>query len=190
MRIIGGIHRSRIILGPKDAQTTRPITDRVKVSLFDRLTAMAVLEGAALDIFSGTGSLGLEALSRGLDHVTFIERDRIARDLLKSNIETLRFGEQTTILSVDAFSGGWINLLPHRPLNLVFLDPPYALMLEPKDAARIADLIARLAESVAPEGVLVLRTQESVAAPVVEGWEGPASYAYGSMTLHFYQRPG
>ena len=90
MRIIGGTHRSRRLHPPPDAETTRPITDRVKVSLFDRLWDAGLLdEGNALDIFSGTGSLGLEALSRGLSHCTFIERDKHALRLLKKNIDEL-----------------------------------------------------------------------------------------------------
>jgi 16S rRNA (guanine966-N2)-methyltransferase len=188
MRIIGGIHRSRNILGPKDDRTTRPITDRVKTSLFDRLTSMAVLEGAVLDIFSGTGSLGLEALSREVDHVTFIERDRSARDLLNENIQTLGFRDQSAVMSVDALSPTWIPLLPHRPVNLIFLDPPYRMMEDEKDTVRITELMARLAEITAADGVLVLRTDDRAKAPVVEGWQGPTSYGYGSMALHFYQR--
>ena len=80
MRIIGGIHRSRHLHPPRDIHTTRPITDRVKVALFDRLWDAGLLEGGSvLDIFSGTGSLGLEALSRGMDHCIFIERDKYSR---------------------------------------------------------------------------------------------------------------
>jgi 16S rRNA (guanine966-N2)-methyltransferase len=188
MRIIGGTHRSRNILGPKDDTTTRPITDRVKTSLFDRLTSMAVLEGAVLDIFSGTGSLGLEALSREVDHVTFIERDRGARELLKVNLKTLGFDDKSAVLSVDALSTTWIPLLPHRPVNLIFLDPPYRMMHDEKDLPRLAELMAKLAEVTAEEGVLVLRTDDRATAPTVAGWQGPASHAYGSMVLHFYQR--
>ncbi|MHC4996742.1 MAG: RsmD family RNA methyltransferase, partial [Planctomycetota bacterium] len=83
MRIIAGDHRGRRLLGPEGKNTTRPITDRVKVSLFDRLAAAGRIEGAVvLDLFSGTGSMGLECLSRGARHVTFVDRDRVALDRL------------------------------------------------------------------------------------------------------------
>lgn len=189
MRIIGGIHRSRTILGPKDDTITRPITDRVKTSLFDRLASMGALGGGAVvDVFSGTGSLGLEALSRGADHCTFIERDRPARQLLEQNLEALKLTDQTAVLSVNAVSPAWLALLPHKPLTLVFLDPPYAMVREPKELAELMALVERLAAVTEPQGVLVLRTPEEITPPAAAGWVGPASYGYGSMSLHFYER--
>ncbi len=188
MRIIGGTHRSRNILPPKDDQTTRPITDRVKTSLFDRLTSMEAYDGHALDIFAGTGSLGLEALSRGMDSCTFIERDRNARDLLESNLETLGFQAKATVLSVDAFSAAWLRLLPHLPVNLIFLDPPYRMMADEKDHDRIIALMTRLAGVAAAHALMVLRTESHDSGPRVDGWNGPESFSYGSMTLHFYER--
>lgn len=189
MRIIAGIHRSRLIQPPPDSDKTRPITDRVKQAMFDRLTAMAVLEGAAVDVFSGTGSLGLEALSRGVDHCTFIERDRATRRVLEANIASLALGDKSVVMSGEALSGAWITQLPHKPLNLIFLDPPYALVVDEAEAKRVAALIAMLGPHTHPEGVLVLRTPSNQDAPPVDGWEGPATHTYGTMSLHFYQRP-
>lgn len=188
MRIIAGIHRSRIILPPRNEGTTRPITDRVKQTLFDRLVNRQVLDGPALDIFSGTGSLGLEALSRGVDHCTFIERDRSAREVLQKNLDNLRLTPQATVLSVDALGGGWINALPRKPVQLIFCDPPYRMTQDPDAMPRLLDLIHRLAEVATTDGVLVLRTEQHIAVPPVEGWLGPESRNYGSMTLHFYDR--
>ncbi|MCX5661938.1 MAG: 16S rRNA (guanine(966)-N(2))-methyltransferase RsmD [Planctomycetota bacterium] len=189
MRIIGGIHRSRTILGPKDDTITRPITDRVKTSLFDRLASMGALgDGSVVDVFSGTGSLGLEALSRGAKHCTFIERDRPARQLLEQNIKTLRLTEQAAVLSVNAVSPAWIALLPRKPLALVFLDPPYAMVREPKELAELMALVEKLAPIMEPLGALTLRTPEEVTPPAAAGWDGPASFNYGSMTLHFYSK--
>jgi len=101
MRIIAGTHRRRPILGPPDEKVTRPITARVKEALFSRLVQARALPFVeddpedqpgpiyALDIFSGTGSLGLEALSRGADHCTFVDRDRKARQLLAERGEAI-----------------------------------------------------------------------------------------------------
>ncbi|MBL4701339.1 MAG: RsmD family RNA methyltransferase [Phycisphaeraceae bacterium] len=101
MRIIGGTYRHRKIQGPVGDQTTRPITDRVKQSVFDRLAVLGVFEGPALDLFSGTGSMGLEALSRGCSHCTFIDRNRSARDILESNIKMLEAEDQVTVMGSD-----------------------------------------------------------------------------------------
>ncbi|MCE9589781.1 MAG: 16S rRNA (guanine(966)-N(2))-methyltransferase RsmD [Planctomycetes bacterium] len=189
MRIIAGTHRSRLIKPPRDQETTRPITDRVKQALFDRLTMMAVFDGAAVDLFAGTGSLGLEALSRGSEHCTFIERDRDTRKVLDDNIKTLGFADRAVVMSSDVLLGVWVAQLPHKPANLIFLDPPYAMMADEAEVKKIEALIARLAEHTHPEGVLVLRTKDGVTPPTVEGWEGPATYNYGSMSVHLYQRP-
>jgi 16S rRNA (guanine966-N2)-methyltransferase len=203
MRVIGGIHRSRKLLAPKDDSVTRPITDRVKQSLFDRLWALGavqepeegVAEGAGgnvLDIFAGTGSLGIEALSRGSARCVLIERDRDARRLLEQNLAALDLAGRALVLGMDALAGGWVGVVPteFRPVRVVFLDPPYALTDTPASAAGIAGLMATLAAApglMEPGGVLVLRTRDRATPPGgVPGWEGPASHAYGSMVLHFY----
>src|SRR3954469_11129678 len=102
MRIIAGQFRSRVILPPEDAQTTRPITDRVKQSLFDILTPL--LEGTIVyDVFAGTGSMGLESLSRGAAHATFFEADRSALQRLKKNIASLGVEKSATVIPGDLF---------------------------------------------------------------------------------------
>lgn len=192
MRIIAGTHRSRLILPPKDDRTTRPITDRVKQSLFDRLASMGMLgEGNVLDIFSGTGSMGLEALSRGADHCTFLERDREARELLEKNLDVLQFARQATVLSADALSLGWIGVLGRKPVRLAFCDPPYAMTLDETLSQRVVEVIAALGAAAGvmePGGVLVLRTDDHAKAHEAAGWTGPISHGYGSMVLHFYEK--
>src|SRR6266576_5708636 len=102
MRIIGGQFRSRLILGPEDDRTTRPITDRVKQSLFDIVTPL--LEGAIVyDCFAGTGSMGLESLSRGAARATFFEADRSALGRLRKNIEALRAADRSEVIAGDLF---------------------------------------------------------------------------------------
>ena len=189
MRIVGGIHRSRKLIPPQDTITTRPITDRVKTSLFDRLAARGMLDGGnVLDMFTGTGSLGLEALSRGSEHCTFIERDRDARKRLESNIETLRLGDESTVMGVDALSAAWINLLPHKPLSLVFCDPPYRMTQDEQDRERIIKQLVRLAAICEPAAVLVVRTDDRTPMPQIEGFSVPHMLDYGSMHGHWYER--
>src|SRR5437016_8160373 len=101
MRIIAGEFRSRQLLAPR-SDATRPITDRAKQSLFDIL--QPDLPGAIVyDCFAGTGSMGLECLSRGAAHVTFFESDRSAVALLRKNIATLGVSDRSTVIDRDLF---------------------------------------------------------------------------------------
>src|SRR5436309_11051741 len=101
MRIIAGEFRSRKLLAPA-TDATRPITDRVKQSLFDILSPR--IEGARIyDCFAGTGSMGLECLSRGAAHTTFFESNRSATALLKKNIAVLRVQDRSTVIAQDLF---------------------------------------------------------------------------------------
>lgn len=190
MRIIGGIHRSRRLIPPADAGATRPITDRVKQALFDRLWDAGLLEeGNALDIFAGTGSLGLEALSRGVEHCAFIERDRDSRQRLEKNIAALGLSDRAVVLKMDALSLGWLNALPRRPLRVVFCDPPYRYMEDERSRGQVMRLIETLAPHMEPGGAAVLRTPKDIEAAPAPGYELPRSHVYGTMALHFYQTP-
>ena len=189
MRIIAGTHRRRTLLSPRGDRVTRPITDRVKQSLFDRLWSDGALDcQAALDLFAGTGSLGIEALSRGVGHCTFVERDRNARQLLEKNLANLGLTDRSAVLGVDAMWGGWFGLLPHKPVGMVFCDPPYKMTSDEASMARVSGLIGNMTAVAAPNGVLVLRTDSHAQAEPAHGWDGPASHAYGSMAVHFYKR--
>jgi len=188
MRIISGTHRSRKILEPQSDRVTRPITDRVKQSLFDRLWSMEMLEaGSVLDLFTGTGSLGLEALSRGMDHCTFVEQDRSASSLLEQNLTNLKLTDQAMVLKVDALSVYWASLLPKHPLKVVFCDPPYQMTRQPDSMQRLKEMIVALTPLVQADGVLVLRTDHHTEPGPISLWVGPETYAYGSMAVHFYQ---
>jgi len=188
MRIIGGIHRSRKLLAPRDSITTRPITDRVKQSLFDRLFARGALDcDAAVDVFCGTGSLGLEALSRGVRHCTFVERDLSARKLLDQNIAALGLVDQATVFAADAMGGVWLTMLQHQPVSLVFCDPPYEMTTGNK-LLRVLELIEMTGPAMDDQATLTLRTDRHSKPTPVSGFAGPESHGYGSMTVHLYTR--
>ncbi|MCC7145111.1 MAG: RsmD family RNA methyltransferase [Phycisphaeraceae bacterium] len=168
---------------------TRPITDRVKVALFDRLMAMGVTgRGHVVDVFAGTGSLGLEALSRGAEHCTFVEKHRPSRELLEENLNLLSLTAQAKVLGMDALWSNWLVLLPHRPVDLAFCDPPYAMAADKKTWDALVKLMADLGQALVIGGILVLRTKDRVPGPAVPGLLGPDTHAYGSMVLHFYER--
>lgn len=192
MRIIAGEYRGRRLLPPEDDRS-RPITDRVKQALFDRITWQVDFGSIqVLDIFSGVGSLGLEALSRGALRAVFVERDRGTTQRLQKNIQTLGLESRTKIYSADALSPMLIDRLAGESFGLIFLDPPYA-MLDARVENQIEKIhaqMARLAGHCSPGGQLVLRTDDHATVRAVEGWEAPVMHNYGSMSLHHYIRPG
>jgi 16S rRNA (guanine(966)-N(2))-methyltransferase RsmD len=156
MRIISGRFRSRRLLSPKDAATTRPIPDRVKESLFSMLRGNC--EGAkVLDCFAGTGAIGLEALSLGAEHVVFVEKDRKAADMLRKNIESLEVGEETDVVEADALGPAALARCP-RPVDLAFFDPPYPLMLDPERFGHVMRQFGRIVDLLSDDGFAILRT--------------------------------
>lgn len=192
MRIIAGTLRHRLLVPPKDNETTRPITDRVKQSLFDRLTSLEAYGAIAIDIFAGTGSLGLEALSRGVDMCIFIEKDKPARQALEQNIDALGVREKSRVINADALSPSWLSLLPFRAggqqkASIIFCDPPYPLTQDEKSMAKITALIERMVSIIEPDGILTLRTDAHTKPPAVPGWQAPETIDYGSMHVHFYR---
>ncbi|MEH6756380.1 MAG: 16S rRNA (guanine(966)-N(2))-methyltransferase RsmD [Parasphingorhabdus sp.] len=120
MRIIAGKWRGRKIIAPK-GETTRPTADRTRERLFSMLTSRLgdFADLQVLDLFSGSGALGLEALSRGAAHCTFVEQDREALKALEKNIATLSADADVRIGSVLALGAA------RKPYDLILMDPPY-----------------------------------------------------------------
>ena len=125
MRIVAGTWRGRTLIAPAGSDT-RPTADRVRQALFDMLLhapwgGRGVVEGArVLDVFAGTGAFGLEALSRGAVHATFVEHDRAALAALRANIAACRAQDRCTVLAMGALA-----VPAGDAAGLVFLDPPY-----------------------------------------------------------------
>ncbi len=153
MRIIGGsargLHLSPVGAGDAPAHL-RPTSDRVRESIFNLLINGGYgnpLRGArVLDVFAGTGALGLEALSRGSDHASFIENGATSTAILKRNIALMRAETRCEILKRDALKPG---LLPGERFDVVFLDPPYGKSMG--EAALVA-----LRHWFAPEALVIL----------------------------------
>ncbi|HKI19493.1 MAG TPA: RsmD family RNA methyltransferase, partial [Isosphaeraceae bacterium] len=124
MRIIAGQRRGHKIDGPRASADTRPTSDLVRESLFNILGEL-VQDRLVVDLFAGTGAVGLEALSRGASRAIFVERNRENVGLIHRNIATLRYEGRAQVRHVDAYR--WARTL--RPLDdrpiVVFLDPPY-----------------------------------------------------------------
>lgn len=136
MRIIAGAWRGRPLQAPA-GRDTRPTSDRARETLFSMLQSrLGSFEGLRVaDLFAGTGALGLEALSRGAAHCTFVEQDRAATETLKRNIAALGAGERTDVRT-GAVAGA---PPPAQPCHLVLMDPPYGKGLAQQALARIAD---------------------------------------------------
>jgi 16S rRNA (guanine966-N2)-methyltransferase len=182
MRIIGGRFRSRLILGPEEDGTTRPITDRVKQSLFDIVTPL--LDGGAIvyDCFAGTGSMGLESLSRGAKHAFFFESDRSALARLKKNIQSLNVEASSTIVASDLFKYFAAAHPPTEPVKLIFLDPPYRFVSERPEQLRA--LAQRLAQHRDSDGLLVFRHEAGVRLDLPP-FSAIDTRSYGGMTIDF-----
>lgn len=138
MRIITGIARGRRIKAPEGLKT-RPTLDRVKESLFNIISSK-IYDSTVLDLFAGSGNLGLEALSRGARFCTFVECDRNTFRFLKENIEMLDFIKKCELYNQDAFSA--LRKISSRNLkyNIIFLDPPYGKGLIEKSIEYIDEM--------------------------------------------------
>ncbi len=163
MRIIAGTKRGMKLVSP-DTDATRPITDRVKESLFNVLQNYDLLAGARVaDLFCGVGSLGLESLSRGAVFVTFVEKNDEVLAVLGENIAKAGFGTQSRVVRASAFCEG----APIGPdggrYDLVFVDPPYATTEEVGTHSSLAELLQVLQNQVVAKGVVVVRTHRRVA---------------------------
>ena len=191
MRIIAGTKRGMKLLCPK-TQDTRPITDRVKESLFNVLRSRELLaESRVADLFSGVGSLGLEALSREARFVTFVEKDPKIAVFLEKNIAKARFVGQSKVVRANAFRIGAPAQGKEDKYDLVFVDPPYARTREVDAGSPLALLFDVLREQVAEDGIAVVRVERGVALLDSYGaFEMIDRRDWGTMTLALYQVRG
>lgn len=173
MRVIAGSAGGITLVAPR-GKATRPITDRVKETLFGIL-GERVLDARAIDLYAGTGAIGIEALSRGAASVDFVERDRAALASLATNLERTRLGAAAT---VHAGEVGSVLARELGPWGLAFVDPPYEVrdILAPLQA-----LVVRLA----PGSTVVLKHFWRTEPPAVPGLRGIRQRRFGETTLTF-----
>ena len=127
MRVIAGSARRLNLVTPK-GNDTRPTSDKIKETLFNIL-APELYGVTFLDVFAGSGAIGIEALSRGAKSCVFIEKDKAALSCIRKNLETTHFTDVSEVYSQDAVAA-LHNLGPKRYFDIVFMDPPYKLGLE------------------------------------------------------------
>ena len=184
MRIIAGEFRGRRLL-PPEGDATRPITDRVKQSLFDILAPL--IPGATVyDCFAGTGSMGLECLSRGADRAIFFEIDRSALARLRQNIAAVKVEGRSQVVAADLFRYCNNDPAALSPADLIFFDPPYRFLVE--RVRELQALAAHLGERLKPTGTLVFRHDAAdrlELPPLIRRDDR----TYGGMTLEFFGHP-
>jgi 16S rRNA (guanine966-N2)-methyltransferase len=192
MRIIAGNRARSVLLGPGD-NTTRPITDRVKESLFSILERR--LDGAVVaDLFCGTGSMGLEALSRGASYAVMVDSDKDAIERLRKNIAKLRFEDKVAVMRIDAFKYGVVSAVAageSRLCSVVFVDPPYKLSRESDAESLLGKLLVKLSGQVADGAIVVVRQERK--SELLDEYGGLSKVdlrEYGSMVLSFLEKRG
>jgi len=133
MRVVAGELGGRKLVAP-EGLTTRPTTDRVREALFNSLDARGLLDGAVVvDLYAGSGALGIEALSRGAARCTFVERDRGALHALRENIASLRIADRCTVVTSDVIA--WLPAA--RNIDIALIDPPYTFDAWPQLLERL-----------------------------------------------------
>lgn len=179
-RIIAGDFGGRRIDVP--ARGTRPTSDRVREAMFSRLDHQDVLRGArALDLYAGSGALGLESLSRGAREATLVEAASSAARVLQGNVRTLKVGERAQVIKEKALT--YLSRIDHT-WDLAFVDPPYDIVRSDLEAV-LAALVPRLA----PGAIVVLEwTPRAGEAPWPEGIEALRHKDYGDTRLHWAER--
>ena len=187
MRIIAGTKRGMKLLSPK-GMDTRPVTDRVKESIFDIMQKWHLpAEAMVADLFSGTGSMGLEALSRGARFVTFIDRSREVIGLLERNIEKAGFVRDSKTICHNIFPIG--APVDDEMYDLVFVDPPYAMSQNSDIGSRVYALMKLIDLQVKEDAIVILRTDEHALVLELYGLlEQIDLRQWGSMKVMFYQK--
>ncbi len=171
MRVISGSARGRKLLSLAGADT-RPTTDRVKESMFN-LCMPYVRDGKVLDVFAGSGALGIEALSRGAQSCTFVENSPAAAEIVRKNLENTRLSG--TLILGDAVS--FLERTKEK-FSLIFLDPPY-------DGGFYKPVLSKIAEKemLEPGGVLVLEKRADAEMPLPDGLEILKDRKYGKTAI-------
>ncbi len=178
LRVIGGVFRSRKIK-EVGSEKTRPTTDRNKEALFNTL-GQFFDGGHMLDLFAGSGALGIEAISRGIEHVDFVDNYLVACKTIRENCESLGIMGHATILKQDCFA--YLNQT-EKVYDLIIADPPYALR-------KYDELLERIVsrQLIANNGIIVFEAEKNTELPEVYGaWKMYKHKIFGTTEFAFYR---
>jgi 16S rRNA (guanine966-N2)-methyltransferase len=182
MRVVAGTYRGRM-LGRLRGQALRPTSDRLRETLFDIL-GPTVAGSTFVDVYAGTGAVGIEALSRGAREAIFIERHAVAVELIRRNLASLGIGPEADLLAMDAVRG--LDLLVSRRVHahFLFVDPPYA---ETGEYERALDFLDR-SPLLAPNGLVIVEHLRRRAMPErLQTLERARVVEQGDAALSFYR---
>ncbi|MEO7327344.1 MAG: 16S rRNA (guanine(966)-N(2))-methyltransferase RsmD [Minicystis sp.] len=178
MRIIAGIYRGRRLIAPAGLET-RPTSDRVREAVFSSLGPL--IGATVLDLYAGTGALGIESLSRGAERVVFVEEARAALTALRTNLETLDLKAKTKVLAIPvARAPGPAG--KEGPYHLLFADPPYA------DLGEVPTVVEALiaAGGIVPGGRVVVEHARKDPPPPIAGLALRSTRRYGTTAISYY----
>lgn len=178
MRIIAGSARSRTIEAPK-GRDTRPTLDRVRENLFNILQRR-VYDAKVLDLFSGSGALSLEALSRGAAHAVMVDCDRQAHQVEKLNCEKLGFADQARILLMDWKQAVRLLEGEKEAFDLVFLDPPYAM-------SDLREVMQALRPLLAEDALIIVEHEARTMPATPDGFLMRDSRKYGYVGVSLFE---
>ncbi|OJF90385.1 16S rRNA (guanine(966)-N(2))-methyltransferase RsmD [Pararhizobium antarcticum] len=182
MRIVGGEFRGRSLASPSSSDI-RPTTDRTRESLFNILSHAypeALDDTRILDLFAGTGAVGLEALSRGCRQALFVETSAEGRGLLRTNIEAFGLQGRAKVYRRDATDLGPVSTVD--PFHFVFADPPYGLGLGEKALASAAS-----GRWLLPDALVILEERADVRPVLQDGFDFIEDRVFGDTRMHFYR---
>lgn len=180
MRIVGGRFRGRSLRGPR-SDATRPTSDRLRETIFNVLAHAyedPVAGARVLDLFAGTGAMGLEAISRGASYAVFVDDGAEARGLLRANVEALGAGGMTRIFRRDATRMGPLGSA--TPFSLVFCDPPYGKGLAQRALASCA-----AGGWLVPDALVLVEEAQGVDVTLPSGFEEAERRDYGETQVLF-----
>jgi 16S rRNA (guanine966-N2)-methyltransferase len=183
MRIVGGRFRGRALVGPR-SDAIRPTSDRLRETIFNILAhgyGDPVSGARILDLFAGTGAMGLEALSRGASFALFVDDSAEARGLIRENVERLGVGGQSRLFRRDATRMGQAG--PNEPFSLVFCDPPYGKGLAERALRSCAE-----GGWLRPGALAVIEEARGAELRLLEGFEELDRRDYGETAVVFGRR--
>lgn len=176
VRIISGLFGGRTIAAP-DRSSTHAMSERGRNALFNSL-GDSVHGTSVLDAFAGSGALGIEAISRGASHATFVEKDRLAAKIIQNNVDMLGISGTTNVVKAGVAS--WQSANNHEQFDLIFADPPY----EDVQFSTVAGLFGLLK----PNGLMVLSHPGIGEVPVQDGIVVVDNRSYGSLHLTLFRK--
>ena len=192
MQIISGRFRHRKLF-TSPGLITRPITARAKESLFEHLNPW-LPDARIADVFSGTGTMGIESLSRGAKSVLFIEQDKVAIELLRKNIEMLKIEDETFVWQTDVLRTSYRPKVREEfvPYDVVFFDPPYKMVAQIKPGRMLFRSLERIADErvTAADALVLFRTDDHPKFELPRAWEIERTLNYSSMNVFWLRKTG